>query len=533
MSAGSWLFARAARLPKRTSKSDVERDIPVPMPDGATLLADRYYPVNEPRAPIVLVRSPYGRGLISAMTGRMFAEQGYQCVVQSCRGTFGSGGTFEPFVHEAGDGQATLDWLATQPWFGGEVVTYGASYLGYTQWSAVIAPPPYLKALALQVTASTLRGIWYPADVFALDTALTWVHSVSHQEDKGLKVLLALLTQRRALAPAFSRLPLNEADQAAVGDKVAFFQDYLANESADAPLWHDIDRTAAVPGLAAPTTMLAGWYDIFLVDQLADYATMVANGRSPWLTIGPWTHTSPAGATTGVRDSVELFDTVVRGKRSKRRQPVRIFVMGSKRWIDLPVWPPPATSTTWHLRPGGLLSDAAPATPDDAAVGSYTYDPADPTPSLGGAVLGTNAGRRDNSKLETRPDVLTYTTEPLSRDTTVIGPVTASLRVRSSAEFTDFFVRLCDVTPKGKSLNVCDGLTRVTNPDTVEVALSPTAHCFKQGHRIRVQVSSGAHPRWARNLGTGEPIGTAVTMKAAAQEILHPSTITVPLWEQR
>jgi putative CocE/NonD family hydrolase len=529
LSAASWLLSRASRLPRAATKIEVEKDIRATMPDGAVLLADRYHPLNEPKAPIVLIRTPYGRGTIAGVTGRVFAEQGYQCVIQSCRGTFGSEGSFAPFVHEAADGQATLEWLATQSWFGGEVVTYGGSYLGYTQWSAAGQPPPFLKALALQVTASTLRGVWYPADVFALDTALSWVYSVAHQEDKGLRVLRALVTQRKALAPAFARLPLNETDQAAVGDKVAFYQDYLANERADAPLWQDIDRTAAVPTLEAPVVMLAGWYDIFLVDQLADYATLVEHGHQPRLTIGSWTHTSPASMTTGLRESVELFDHVVRGRRSKRKQPVRIFVMGSKRWIDLPVWPPPATDTTWHLQPGGVLSttEAESQSPD-----GFTYDPADPTPSLGGAVLSTNAGRRDNAKHESRADVLTYTTEPLTRDTTVIGPVTAHLHVRSSAEHTDFFVRLCDVTPRGKSLNVCDGLTRTVRPDTVRVDLSATAHCFKAGHRIRIQVSSGAHPRWARNLGTGEPIATAIAMKTARQEVFHDSTITLPVWEQ-
>jgi putative CocE/NonD family hydrolase len=134
------------------------------------------------------------------------------------------------------------------------------------------------------------------------------------------------------------------------------------------------------------------------------------------------------------------------------------------------------------------------------------------------------AGRADNTKLEARPDVLTYTTAALDRDVEVIGDVSAEIWFQSSLPYADVFVRLCDVDPRGRSYNVCDGLVSLTGADQTACAtvrLWPTAHRFKEGHRIRVQVSSGAFPRFARNPGTGEPRVTATTLLAADQAVFH------------
>jgi putative CocE/NonD family hydrolase len=152
-------------------------------------------------------------------------------------------------------------------------------------------------------------------------------------------------------------------------------------------------------------------------------------------------------------------------------------------------------------------------------------------------------GSRDNRQLEARGDVLTYTTGPLPDDLDIVGRATATLYVRSSLEHTDFFVRLCDLHgQRGKSMNVCDGIVRL-GTDTGErhadgtrhitIELWPNAHRFKKGHSIRVQVSSGSHPRYARNLGSGEPLATSTTYRVADQEVIHdpdhPSAIALPV----
>jgi putative CocE/NonD family hydrolase len=181
----------------------------------------------------------------------------------------------------------------------------------------------------------------------------------------------------------------------------------------------------------------------------------------------------------------------------------------------------------FHLQSGfGLASDLPSASEPD----HYRYDPADPTPSVAGPLLMGKAQPTDNRALEARADVLTYTSPPLEQDLEVIGPVQADLFVQSSRSHTDFFVRLCDVDQKGTSINVCDALLRVTPGHPMQDAdgtlhltfdLWPTAHRFCSGHRLRVQVSSGAHPRYARNPGSGEPLGTATKLLVADQSIYH------------
>jgi putative CocE/NonD family hydrolase len=227
-------------------------------------------------------------------------------------------------------------------------------------------------------------------------------------------------------------------------------------------------------------------------------------------------------------------------RRMVRDTPVRVYVSGvGRRWVDLPDWPPPgAREHRLYLHAHGRV-DPEPPTGADLPT-RYRYDPADPTPALGGAVLLERDPVRDNRGLEARPDVVTFTSAPLPADLEAIGPVRAEIALRSTLEHTDVFVRVCDVLPSGPSLNVCDALVRLipgapeARPDgsrTAAFDLWPTAYRFRRGHRIRVQVSSGAHPRYARNPGTGEDPVSATTLRAADQEILHdaghPSSVTL------
>lgn len=215
---------------------------------------------------------------------------------------------------------------------------------------------------------------------------------------------------------------------------------------------------------------------------------------------------------------------------------MRLFVMGEDKWRDFPGWPPPGYEPQrFHFQAGGTLATDPPAdsTPDD-----YHYDPADPTPAVGGVRMWTlhKYGRVDNAELEARSDVLTYTTPTLQRDVEVVGEVSAEVYFRSSLPHADVFVRLCDVDEKGRSTNVCDGLISLAGADETTCAtvqLWPTAYRFKRGHRIRVQVSSGAFSRFNRNPGTGEPRATAVTLRAGDQQVFHdpehPSAIVLPV----
>ncbi len=179
--------------------------------------------------------------------------------------------------------------------------------------------------------------------------------------------------------------------------------------------------------------------------------------------------------------------------------------MGVNQWRALDRWPPPAVDSRWHLRAGGGLS---PQPPDaDEPADSFRHNPADPVPTCGGALLLTSdfpAGPFDQSAVESRSDVLVYTSEPLTNPVEVIGRVRASIVAASTAPGADWVVRLCDVDPAGVSRNLVDGVLRVetdAGPASHEIDLWSTAHVFLPGHRIRVQVTSSNFPRWDRNLG--------------------------------
>jgi len=529
----SHLMQRLLRLsPAVTRDLIVQRDLRTPMPDGVELLADRWAPrTGGDSLPVAVLRCPYGRsGLIAAGMARPLAERGFQVLIQSTRGTFGSGGDFDPMRRERDDGLATLEWVVKQPWFGGSIVLVGASYLGYVQWAVADRLPPAVKAMIPHVTESALTLEFLRKEAFSLETPFGWGVMTANQERRG--ALLRQLVQGRRNRRALSTLPLGRADVATIGRRVDYVQDILAHD-ADDPRWAGIDHRHRVAQVSVPVSSIGGWYDIFLPGQLRDFQILQEKGHLARLTIGPWTHISGDG--TPIQEAIEFGLAHARGEQPPHRPPVRLYVTGEETWHDFDSWPPPGYAPQrFHLQAAGALS-AQP--PGESAPDHYHYDPADPTPAVGGVrMVRRGAGRVDNSALEARSDVLTYTTEPLAADVEVIGEVSAEIWFRSSLAHADVFVRLCDVDPRGRSYNVCDGLVSLSGTDEITraaVTLWPTAHRFQRGHRIRLQVSSGAFPRYARNPGTGEPHATATTLRAADQTVhhdpAHPSAIILPV----
>jgi hypothetical protein len=293
--------------------------------------------------------------------------------------------------------------------------------------------------------------------------------------------------------------------------------------------------------VTAPAHLVGGWYDFFLRGLLDDYAKLKAAGQRPYLTIGPWHHFSALVSFADLRAGLRWFGTHLKGETNGlRRDPVRIYVMGANEWRELPDFPPPAKTRSLYLTPERWLSADIPM--GKAPPSGYIYDPMRPTPIRGGTQFNLGAGARDNRSWERRKDVLTFTSPVLREDMDVIGEARLTLYVTSSLQHTDFFARLCDVAPSGRSTNVCDGLLRVCpgvgecQPDgtlKVEVALWSTAYRFRKGHRIRLCVASGAHPRWSRNPGTGEPITTSTELCMAEQQVFHdeqhPSAVLLPV----
>lgn len=284
----------------------------------------------------------------------------------------------------------------------------------------------------------------------------------------------------------------------------------------------------SIPEIKRPISMVAGWFDIFLCWQLQDFIALREAGCDARITIGPWRHTDAGLGQAAMQDAIDWFDRHLLGKNDATTQkPVKLYVIGADEWRYFDEWPPRDINTEhWYLQPQQhLLDRIAP----DLQRDQYHYDPADPTPALGGPSLDAIAYSVDNAKLEARSDVLTYTSAPLVKHRDLIGSITAELYVSSSAPSADFFVRLCDVDANDVSKNICDNLQRIKIksadiPQRIVIELSPTAYRIAQGHRIRVQISSGAFPRWTRNLGSTETLVTATELHSATQSIYHSPT---------
>ena len=529
----------------RTLDVVCERDLSVPMDDGAILLADRWVArsAREDPQPTVLVRSPYGRqAVVGLLFGRLLAERGLQVVIGSVRGTFGSEGSFSPFDERA-DGLATLRWLRAQPWHRDRIAMFGPSYLGIVQWAVAAGGGEDLAALAIQVSASQFHGQTYAGGSLSLESAGSWMVLVTAQE--GRFPVLSINRALRGLRAKLDDLPLGELDERATGAPVPWFREGFENTAGDEGYWAARDFSAAVAEVSAQVQLVGGWYDILLPWMLEDYAALRAAGRRPQLRIGPWAHTSPGLVGAGHRDGIAWLRAHLLGdERLLRSSPVRVWVTGEQaddRWRDLEDWPPPGTGQRqlW-LAGAGTLSDRAPLQAGEAG-DRYRYDPANPTPAIGGPVLLAREPVVDNRALEARDDVLTFTTEPLQRTVEAIGPVRVALWARADSDHFDLFARVCDVDQEGASWNVCDALARVApgrfergadGSWAVAFDLWPIAHRFAAGHRIRVQVSSGAHPRYARNPGTGQDLGTATELRSVEIELLHdlehPSSVVLP-----
>src|SRR5580704_6859309 len=408
MSLASRLLERLWKFPAAITHDIVSEPLRIPMRDGVELLADRYYSRQTAQAPTVLIRSCYGRSTFK-LFGTLFAERGLQVVIQSCRGTFGSQGTFRPFFDEQNDGEDTVDWIERQPWFSGKLALWGISYLGNTAWAiARSRAAGKVNALGLHVTLTNFRDRTYAFDGFTLITCLDWtIMMVNLVRTGGGNLVSRILGQRKMKAlsqHAAATIPLRKADQLIAPDGVSWWQDWMDHAEPGDPWWQQVDYGAAAQSLP-PTVMTGGWYDIFLPFQLRDFTNAQQAGRDVRITIGPWTHPAIPGFAESLRQSIALFQErfgmgLSASSQTAQKPRVRLFLMGANEWREYSSWPPPASAArTLYLQPSGRLSPDAPAAEGESA---FDYDPAHPTPAFYGATLEGSKGSGDMAQLERR-----------------------------------------------------------------------------------------------------------------------------------
>ncbi|NPV09467.1 MAG: CocE/NonD family hydrolase [Anaerolineae bacterium] len=598
------------RAPSTPISSDVyeRHDVFVPMRDGVRLACDIYQPAREaaplPGAyPVILERTPYDKvGCIDR--GRYFARHGYVFVAQDVRGRYRSEGEWYAFAHEAPDGYDTVEWIAKQPWCNGKVGTMGASYCASDQSALATLNPPHLSAMVPRVGAHNYHHASMRHNgamelrfvIYAFRMATT---SREAQADARIRSAAQaayaradLWLRRLPLEPSVSPLRFLPSYERWIRDVLTHgdYDEYWQQRGY--AISHYYDQHADVP-----TYYMGGWYDSYARSTCENFVELRRRKRSLHkLIMGPWTH---GGDTVTYAGDVDFgpqsklddlnyfhrrwFDHVLKGEDNgiDREQPVIIFVMGGGSgrkdvngrlqhggyWRFENEWPlARARKTPFYLHYGGGLSPEPPAVSEPSR---YTFDPADPVPTIGGNISAGDPfllpggydqrgdprfmGTEGDLPLNSRPDVLTFQTEPLSEDLEVTGPIEVTLYASSSALDTDFTAKLLDVYPPGEdypdgfALNLTDSIIRARyrhsdeRPTLLQLgkveefrfALYPTSNVFRAGHRIRVDVSSSNFPRFDVNPNTGGPIGRERRRMLAHQAIYHdpehPSHIALPL----
>jgi putative CocE/NonD family hydrolase len=438
-----------------------------------------------------------------------------------------------------------IEWAAAQPWCDGKVTTFGGSYPGRIQWLTALHRPPSLAAMIVLVT---------PSDPFVENPTGVpgpmHIHWYRMTDGRALQY-----TEAVDWMAVYRHRPLSELDEAA-GFRSETWREECRHPTLD-EWWEPVRYQHRIAEVDVPVLHISGWYDDEEIGTPANFAAMTAAGRpGQRLLMGPWGHQVNTARQLGEVDfgphSVidlesamnEFLDEMVRDLVPATPLPaVRIFLMGADEWTDLTTWPlPGSVQQAWYLDSDGhansrfgdgRLIDAPPSA--GAASDEWAHDPSRPVPFVTPASSAQIGGPDDYSGVETRGDVLVYTSEPLTEPLDVIGPVRLIAHVSTSAADTDVTAKLLDVHPTGFVQRLCDGLLRLTlreGPERavavqpgqvyeVEVVMWDTAQRFHPGHRIRLEVASSAHPKYATNLGTGGDETTATEGVAAANVIHH------------
>jgi putative CocE/NonD family hydrolase len=544
----------------------VEFDVPARMRDGVVLRADVYRPAGDGPWPTLVVRTPYNKGgaadnVWNGFSPTEVARSGFMMVIQDVRGRYASDGDWEPLHHEGRDGADTIAWAAGLAGSNGRVGMVGGSYCGHTQWRAAMEQPSALKAITPLMTwaepreALVARGGATQITVIAswsLAAGFDWLTRQGLTDDEIATRAAALIDDFDSLEKdGYWGLPVAELPVLRRHGTPMFVEPSAAN---DVEATQHMRVAGGHARVEVPSLHSGGWFDSCLQGTIDGFTTMRDLGRESRLIIGPWTHVDFGGRVgaqdfgimslrdAGAHPNGTWSDEVLAFLRRhltddatpQVSSPVRIFVMGRNLWRDEEAWPlERARTERWNLHAGGGLS-TAPA--DNERPSEVDYDPADPVPTWGGPLgVGPGRGPLDQARVESRDDVLVFTSEVLEQDLEVTGRIRIKLHVQSSAPSTDWVARLCDVDPDGRSLNLCDGIFRIDSGadevQEIEIDLWSTSNVFLAGHRLRVQVTNSCFPRWDRNLNTGDQ--RAADFVTAHQVLFHdadrPSYIELPV----
>jgi uncharacterized protein len=551
----------------------VERNADVPMRDGVRLRADILRPAGPGPFPTLVYRTPYDKEQEQReySTFQRALERGYALVVEDVRGRYASEGEFRPYEQEGNDGYDTIEWAARQPWSNGVVGTFGLSYPGAAQWLAAVEGPPHLRAMVPAMTFASQEGFVHASGTFDM----SWIGWVWNEiaPDRRRRLHLAgpqsaeeaVATWRTEGPTMVGLLPLDHMDRLR---EVAPFYDEWLRHPPDDPWWAWLDLRARYRRTQAAVLNLSGWYDEGYGDEgaVTNFQGLVTarkgQAKNVALLLGPWVHgvADTGSAVAGERhfadnakinyDSVVLgwMDHYLRGVNNGvgSGKPIRYYVMGEDVWREATDWPPAAVRTAFYLRQAaprraGLLSPVR----QGRGVSAFASDPAFPVTNP-----YADLGGHDYRDLALRKDLLTFDSAPLGADTEVTGAVEAKVFASCTCRDFDLWVRLYDVSADGTAFNLMSpgpDVVRASYRDKskgrrllrpgqiveIEVRGSVTSNQFKQGHRIRAQLSGAFFPDFSRNLQSGESEVTGSTIRKATirihQDPTHASRIVLPI----
>ncbi|MBI4419807.1 MAG: CocE/NonD family hydrolase, partial [Gemmatimonadetes bacterium] len=529
------------------------------------LSVDIYRPEGTGPFPTVFQETPYGNISDGTMAQAWrLVRRGYVYAVADSRGRYDSEGDFYPYRHDGPDGSDVMTWIAAQPWSNGRIATTGGSYSGKNQWLMARENNPHHVAIMANVAGADEfhDGSRYNG-VPKVDLRYTWTMGMDGR-----------VGQPRAgwNWPAIMRqLPLVNLDRVA-GRDIHYWRELMEHDSFDR-YWDPVTVRGYYERFDKPSLSVTGWFDGQLKGAMQHYLNEVRTARNPsdhYLIVGPWPHSVNSTRQLGERDYgpsaiIDLdgirdawLDHHLLGRAKPDQPNVMYFLPGKDEWRTASAFPIPRTEFTQYFldsqgKANTLFGDGAlrTGTPGTGRPDEFVYDPAHPVPSVSSRTAGARGGLAqgsvDHRALETRPDVLVYTSEPLREGVEVTGPIKATIHFSTDVPDTDIAVKLLDVYPDGRAYNITEGIARArfrnsyTTPEmlepgkvySLEVELFPTSNFFLPGHRIRIEVAGSDFPNFGRNLNTGKNNETTTEMRPARVRIHHtrqnPSSITLPV----
>jgi len=567
------------------SLADFQPVVPVTLRDGVRLSANIILPrgAAAQKLPVILIRTPYtpasevSEPLAPPLLSRL-VRSGYAVVIVNDRGTQWSEGSYQWLKGANQDGSDILDWITQQAWSNGKVGTFGCSSSGESQPPLAMINHPAHKAMVEMAGATAVgsipgyhdQGIFYHGGVPDLAWSW-WYHRFGLKDHPVLPAGVSQDTRARIAAnfspePSFgmpdffalaNHLPSGDILNASGVPRTEW--DRLIRLTPASPEWKEFDFIRDGDRTQVPGLHIDSWYDVieaFPTVKLFQYLS--GNSPNQHLVMGPTAHcrmgteteaTSVGDRTVGdgrfdyVTMITRWFDRWLKDDRSVAElPPVQYYVLNSSQWKTANSWPPPGGHPVkLFLSSGGHANSSsgdgrlrAQQTASDAAADEFVDDPLHPVPSLGGSCCSHQVSR-EQSGIEARQDVLVYSSDPFVQTTRIVGDVTVTLSMSSSAPDTDLMVKLLDVDGEGHAYNLSDTAARMRYRNgydgialmqpgqaySVKLTGLVTATDLLPGHRLRIEIAGTNFPNYERNLNTGGRNVDESIAHTARNRILH------------